>query len=41
MAGKRQDIKDPYRKSLQKYGACADTIVRYIDEGFERILELA
>jgi protein-tyrosine-phosphatase len=41
MAGKRQNIKDPYRGSLQKYEACADTIARYIDEGFECILELA
>jgi protein-tyrosine phosphatase len=40
MAGKRQDIKDPYLASIQKYRACADTIARYIDVGFERILEL-
>lgn len=41
MAGKRQDIKDPFRRSLQKYKVCADTIARYIDEGFEHILDLA
>jgi protein-tyrosine phosphatase len=41
MAGKRQDIKDPYLGPIQKYRACADTIARYIDAGFERILELA
>jgi protein-tyrosine phosphatase len=41
MAGKSQDIKDPYRRSLEKYEACADTIARFIEEGFERILELA
>jgi len=41
MAGRRQNIKDPYRSSLQKYETCAKTIARYIDEGFERILELA
>jgi protein-tyrosine-phosphatase len=41
MAGKRQDIKDPYLGSIQKYRSCADTIARYIEDGFERILELA
>lgn len=41
MAEKRQDIKDPYGGSIEKYEACADTITRYIDDGFERILELA
>lgn len=40
MAGKRRDIKDPYGRSIEKYEACADTISRYIGDGFERILEL-
>ncbi len=40
MAGKRQGIKDPYGRSIEKYEACADTISRYIGDGFERILEL-
>jgi protein-tyrosine-phosphatase len=41
MADKRQDVKDPYGGSLEKYEACADTMARYIDDGLERILELA
>jgi protein-tyrosine phosphatase len=40
MADKRQDVKDPYGGSLAKYEACADTITRFIDDGFDRILEL-
>lgn len=41
MADKRQDVKDPYGSSLERYEACANTITRYIDDGLERILELA
>lgn len=40
MAGKRQDIKDPYGGSIDKYETAADTIEGYINDGFERILEL-
>ncbi len=40
MAGKRQDIQDPYGGSIEEYRACADTISGYILRGFERILEL-
>ena len=41
MAGKRQDIADPYGCSIEEYRACADMIARYIDQGFRRIIELA
>lgn len=41
MAGKRQDIADPYGGPIEEYRACADTIARYIDQGFRRIIELA
>lgn len=40
MAGKRKDILDPYGSSITEYRACADTLSAYIDQGFERILEL-
>jgi protein-tyrosine phosphatase len=41
MVGKRQDVKDPYGGSIAKYEAAADVIANYINEGFDRILELA
>lgn len=41
MAGKRKEIRDPYRGPIEEYRECADTIAEYIDRGFERILELA
>jgi protein-tyrosine phosphatase len=41
MIGKRKDIADPYRGPIEDYRESADTIAQYIDEGFERILELA
>ncbi len=41
MAGRRQDIKDPFGGTVDQYRAAADVISRYIDEGLERILELA
>jgi protein-tyrosine-phosphatase len=41
MAGERKDVKDPYGGSVDQYRAGADMISRYIDEGIERILELA
>ena len=41
MAGKRQDIKDPYGGSIGQYESAADTIEGYINDGFERILELS
>jgi protein-tyrosine-phosphatase len=41
MAGKRQDIPDPYGDPIEEYRDCADTLADYIDRGFKRILELA
>jgi protein-tyrosine-phosphatase len=41
MAGKKKDVRDPYGEPLQAYRTAAEVIARYIDEGFERILELA
>jgi protein-tyrosine-phosphatase len=41
MAGKRQDIVDPYTGPLQEYRTCADTIADYIDRGLQKIIELA
>jgi protein-tyrosine-phosphatase len=40
MAGKRKDIQDPYGSTITEYRACADTLSAYIEQGFERILEL-
>jgi protein-tyrosine-phosphatase len=41
MVGKRKDVADPYRRPIEEYRECADTIAEYINQGFERILELA
>jgi protein-tyrosine phosphatase len=41
MAGRRQDVQDPYGGPIEEYRTCADTIARYLDRGMERILELA
>jgi len=41
MAGKRKDIKDPFGGTVDEYRDAADVISRYIDDGFERIVELA
>ncbi len=40
VAGKRRDVPDPYTGPIQEYRAVADLIARYLDDGFERILEL-
>lgn len=40
VAGKRRDVPDPYQGPMQEYRAVADLIARYLDDGFERILEL-
>jgi protein-tyrosine-phosphatase len=40
MAGKRQDVRDPYGGPIEEYRQAADTISNYIDQGFQRILEL-
>lgn len=41
MAGKRKDVQDPYGGPIEEYRECADIIAEYIDQGLERILELA
>jgi len=41
MAGKRQDIQDPYGARIEEYRKTADVISDYIDRGFQHILELA
>jgi protein-tyrosine phosphatase len=41
MIGKRKDVRDPYGGSVEEYRACADTLAEYIEQGFERILELS
>jgi len=41
MVGKRKDVKDPYGRPIEEYRACADIISLYIDQGLDRILELA
>jgi protein-tyrosine phosphatase len=41
MVGKRRDVVDPYAGPIEGYRACADTLTEYIDQGLERILELA
>jgi len=40
MIGKRQDVQDPYGRSLEVYQNCADTIARMIDGGLSAILAL-
>lgn len=41
MAGKRQDVDDPYGGPIEEYRACADVMEAYIERGLDRILELA
>jgi protein-tyrosine-phosphatase len=41
MIGKYKDVQDPYGGPLKGYHACADTLSEYIEQGFQRILELA
>lgn len=41
LVGKRRDVQDPYGGPITEYRVCADTLSEYIDQGFERILELA
>jgi protein-tyrosine-phosphatase len=40
MAGKRQDIKDPYGRPIEEYRACADVLEDFIERGFQKIVEL-
>lgn len=41
MVGKLKDVSDPYGSTVTEYRACADILSAYIDEGLERILQLA
>lgn len=41
MVGKRKDVKDPYGRPIEEYRACADILSLYIEQGLDRILELA
>ncbi len=41
MVGKHFDIADPYGSSLTYYEYCAEDLATIVDEGFERILNLA
>ncbi len=41
MAGKRRDISDPYGGPIEEYRASADLLAGYIEQGFEKIIELA
>lgn len=41
MVGKRKDIADPYGSPIEEYRICADLLGEHINQGFERILELA
>lgn len=41
MVGKRKDISDPYGGPIEEYRACADILAGYIEQGLERIVELA
>jgi len=40
MAGKKRDVRDPYGSPIGDYRQAADVISRYIDQGFQRIVEL-
>ncbi len=39
MSRKRRDVPDPYNGPIQEYRAVADLIARYLENGFDRILE--
>jgi protein-tyrosine-phosphatase len=41
MVGRRKDVRDPYGGTLNEYRVCADTLKEYIEQGFDRILELS
>ncbi len=41
MSGKHRDVADPYGASMAEYRTCVETLSEYIDQGFQRILELA
>lgn len=41
MVGRRKDVQDPYGGPIEEYRACADILSEYIDQGLDRILDLA
>jgi protein-tyrosine-phosphatase len=41
MVDKQKDIQDPYGESIKEYRACANIISDYLEQGFDRILELS
>ena len=41
MVGKRKDVSDPYGGPVEEYRACADILAGYIEQGMEKIVELA
>lgn len=41
MVGKRKDVSDPYGGPIEEYRACAELLAGYIEEGLDRIIELA
>ena len=41
MVDRRRDVEDPYGGPIEEYRVCADTISDYIDQGIQRIVELA
>lgn len=41
MVGKRKDVSDPYGGPVEEYRACADILAGYIEQGVDKIIELA
>ncbi len=41
MVGRRKDVSDPYGGPLEEYRACADILAGYIEQGLDKIIELA
>ena len=41
MVGKRKDVSDPYGGPVEEYRACAELLAGYIEQGLDKIIELA
>ena len=41
MVGKRKDVSDPYGGPIEEYRVCADILAGYIEQGLDKIIELA
>ena len=41
MVGKRKDVSDPYGGPVEEYRACAELLAGYIEQGLDKIMELA